>query len=76
MSADCHRIQDLVVRMQQAFLDSPALCLTLPQAQRRFGVSARTCEAVLGALAEASVLDRTPQGDYVRSFPRSARRAA
>jgi hypothetical protein len=26
------RIQDLVVRMQQAFLDAPALRLTLPQA--------------------------------------------
>jgi Fic family protein len=76
MIADCRRIQDLVVTMQQAFLDSPALCLTLPQAQRRFGVSARTCEAVLGALAEAGVLERTREGDYIRACPRSDRRAA
>ena len=76
MTADCRRIQDLVVAMQQPFLDTPELRLTLPQAQRRFGVSARTCEAVLGALAEAGVLDKTPQGEYIRSYPRSTRRAA
>jgi hypothetical protein len=76
MISDCRRMQELVVSMQQAFLDSPTLCLTLPQAQHRFGVSARTCEAVLGALAEAGVLARTPHGDYMRLFPRSIRRAA
>jgi len=38
------RIQDLVVRMQQAFLDTPAFRLTLPQARRRFATSAATCE--------------------------------
>ena len=70
------RIQDLVVRMQQAFLDAPAFKLTLPQARRRFATSAATCEVVLNVLVEAGVLSRTSQGQYVRHFPRSTRRAA
>lgn len=70
------RIQDLVVRMQQAFLDTPAFMLTLPQARRRFATSAATCEAVLNVLVEAGVLSRTSQGEYVRLFPRSTGRAA
>jgi hypothetical protein len=77
MIADRHRrTQDLVVTMQQAFLDSPALRLTLPQAQRRFARNAVTCEAVLNVLVEAGVLSRTTRGQYVRSFPRSTGRAA
>lgn len=77
MSADRRRrIQDLVVRMQQVFLDAPAFRLTLPQARRRFATSAATCEAVLNLLVEAGVLSRTSQGEYVRLFPRSIGRAA
>jgi hypothetical protein len=76
MIADRRHIEDLVVRIQEAFLETPALRLTVPQAQRRFAVDARGCEAVLGALAEAGVLARAPQGHYVRRFPSSARRAA
>jgi len=70
------RIQDLVVRMQQAFLDAPALRLTLPQARRRFSTSSDMSEAVLNVLVEASVLSRTPQGQYVRLIPRMTGRAA
>jgi hypothetical protein len=77
MTADRHRrIQNLVVRMQQAFLDAPALRLTLPQAQRRFFTSAATSEAILNVLVEAGVLSRTPRGQYVRLFPRSTGRVA
>ena len=76
MAVDCVRIQSLVVRMQQAFLDSPALSLTLPQAQRRFAVDATTCEAVLGALVSSGVLMTTAHGHYVRFYPRLAHGAA
>jgi hypothetical protein len=77
MTANRHRrIQNLVIRMQQAFLDTPDLRLTLPQAQRRFFTSAATSEALLNVLVEAGVLSRTPRGQYVRSFPRSTGRAA
>ena len=70
------RIQDLVGRMQQAFLDAPAFRLTLPQARRRFATNVATCEAVLNVLVEAGVLSRTSQGEYVRLFPHSTGRAA
>jgi hypothetical protein len=70
------RIQDLVVRMQQVFLDAPALRLTLPQARRRFSTSAVMCEAVLNVLVEAGALSRTSQGQYVRLVPRTTGRAA
>ena len=70
------RIQDLVVRMQQAFLDAPALRLTVPRARRQFSTSAAMCEAVLNFLVEAGVLSRTSQGQYVRLIPRTTGRAA
>lgn len=76
MNADRRRILDLVVTMQQAFLDTPALRLTVGQAQRRFGASGRRCRAVLDLLLESGVLDRTPQAQYVRLFPLAVRRAA
>jgi hypothetical protein len=76
MIADRRRIQDLIVKMQQAFLDTPALSLTLKQAQRRFAADALTCEALLGALVEAGVLTRTPRGHYSRWHPRSTESAA
>ena len=77
MTADRQRrIQNLVVRMQQPFLDAPALRLTLSQVQRRFFTSAITSEAVLNVLVEDGVLNRTPRGQYVRLFPRSTGRAA
>lgn len=74
MTANCRWIQALVMRIQNEFLENPALNLTLPQAQQRFGVDGITCGAVLGALLEASVLAKTPEGTYVRFFPRYAER--
>jgi hypothetical protein len=32
------RLENLVMRIQTAFLENPMLSLTLPAAQRRFGV--------------------------------------
>ena len=76
ISSRRRRIQDLVVRMQQAFLDAPALTLTLPQACRRFSTSGTMCAAVLNVLVEAGVLGRTSQGQYFRLIPRTTGRAA
>ena len=76
MAVDCSRIQSLVVSMQQAFLDAPALRLTRAQAARRFAVDGATCEAVLGALVSAGVLTTTSQGQYVRFYPRLTQKAA
>ena len=70
MNRNGGRIQALVMQMQNDFLDTPALALTVAQAQRRFGVDAATCEAILGALVDAHVLTLAPTGVYRRWFPR------
>lgn len=75
MTFTTRQIGSFVLRVQGAFLDSPALQVTVPQAQREFGMDAFTCRAVLGALVDAHVLARTPDGVYARHFPRQARAA-
>ena len=59
-----NRIERLVVQIQADFLDHPRLALTLPAAERRFGVDEVTCASVLGALVEARVLAHR-EGAYV-----------
>jgi hypothetical protein len=76
MSADRRRIEDLVVMMQDAFLDTPTLSLTRSQAQRRFALDAVTCQALLCVLVDTGVLTLTPPGRYARHYPRAARSAA
>jgi len=68
-------IENLVMRVQTAFLESPMLSLTLPEAQRQFGVDEVTCAAVLGALVDARVLIERG-GAYRRHLPRAAALAA
>jgi hypothetical protein len=72
MTPNAGRIEDLVMRMQGAFLASPALTLTLPSAERRFDADHVTCDAVLGVLVDAKVLTKRPDGSYARFFPRMA----
>ena len=69
-------IESRVMQIQTAFLENRMLSLTLPAAQRRFGLDGVTCAGVLGALAEARVLAER-EGAYRRYVPRPAvRRAA
>jgi hypothetical protein len=75
-TASCHQIGSLVIRIQNEFLETPGLALTPPKAQRRFGIDETTCDAVLGALADAHVLARSRDGAYVRHLPRPAAHAA
>lgn len=75
MTKSARKIETLVMQIQGEFLDTPSLRLTLPAAARRFGIDRVSCEAVLGALVDASVLFRTSNGAYVRLFPRLARAA-
>ena len=74
MTFDSNRIVALVMRVQDAFLETPALRLTLRDAERRFGADRDTCQAVLGTLVSSGVLARTDDGS-VRFFPRLARAA-
>jgi hypothetical protein len=76
MIATRGRIERLVIRIQTAFLENPDLALTLPTAEKRFGIDEVTCAGVLAALADARVLIER-DGVYRRRFPEpSARRAA
>lgn len=69
------RIEGLVMQMQSAFLDNPMLSLTLPAAQRRWGLDEGTCSGVLGVLVDAQVLTKR-DGVYRRKFSRLAVRSA
>jgi hypothetical protein len=69
------RIESFVMRIQTAFLENPTLSLTLPTAQRWFGMDEVTCAGVLGALVDARVLTEL-QGAYRRYLPRPAVRPA
>jgi hypothetical protein len=72
MSLSCGRISAFVTKIQNDCLNTPSMTLSLSQAQKRFGADAITCEAVLGARVDASVLARSSDGDYVRFFPRNS----
>ena len=65
-------IERLLMDIQEAFLDDPALTLTVTQAQRRFGADAAACEAILATLLDAGVLAQAPDGAYRRFVPRPA----
>ena len=71
MTPTPREIGSLVLHVQGAFLNRPALHLTLHQAEQAFGVDAVTCQAVLGTLVEAHVLDSTGDGIYSRHFPQA-----
>ena len=70
------RLENLVIRIQNDFLDHPTLALTSPMAQKRFGIDEHTCLGVFDALVEAHVLG--VQGETYRKLfhGRNAQRAA
>jgi hypothetical protein len=59
----------LVMRIQDEFLETPGLQLTIPQAGQHFGLDGVVCEPVLRVLADARVLAVTPEGAFTRFFP-------
>lgn len=63
-------VSALIVRVQRDFLNTPQLALTMPQAERHFGLDQPICEAAIHALVEARVLFRGRDGAYRRFFPR------
>lgn len=56
----------LLDRIRGEYLDLPGLKLTSPQAQRLWHLRERECEALLGALIEATFLCRRSDGRYAR----------
>ena len=75
MTPTRRHIEDLIIRIQNAFLSDPALVLTLPAAQKRFGVDGVTGAGVLDALVDAGVLT-IREGAYRRRFPTGIERRA
>jgi hypothetical protein len=69
MTATRQRITEILLRIQDAFLDTPGLMLTLQEAKLLFGVDEATCAAILETLTDSRVLGLTRNGAYVRQFP-------
>jgi hypothetical protein len=75
MTPTRRHIENLVMRIQSAFLYDPALTLTLSAARTRFGIDGVTCAGVLKTLVDAGVLT-IQEGTYRRYFPRPIERRA
>lgn len=63
---------DTIRRVRAEFLEMPGLKLTVPQAQRLWGVDRHTCEAVIHELTESRFLARTRDGAVVLRAATSA----
>ncbi len=59
-------IGELLLRVAGEYREMPGLSLTVPQAERLWGLDASTCATLLTALIERRVLTRTASGAYVR----------
>ena len=59
-------IGELLLRVEGEYREMPGLSLTVPQAERLWGLDASTCASVLTALIERRVLTRTASGAYLR----------
>jgi hypothetical protein len=65
------QLETLLMRMQDDYLSTPFLRLTVDEAERRFADNRDTCRAILETLADAQGLART--GDaYLRYYPPAA----
>ena len=56
----------MLQRIYGEFLEMPGLRLTCDQAQRLWGLDARTCRELLAFLVEVKFLCHTPNGAYAR----------
>ena len=67
MQPEQHRsIDEVLRRVQGAFLEMPGLGLTGAQARRLWGLDSAMCEALLGALVDAKFLFKTRDGSFMR----------
>jgi hypothetical protein len=58
--------RELMRRVEAEFGEMPGLSVTLPQAQRLWGMDYATCIAVFRVLTDRGVVRRTPRGQYIR----------
>ena len=59
-------IDDALQKIQGEFIEVPGLKLTVPEAQRLWGLERDTCDALLDALVDARFLCRTSDGAFIR----------
>ncbi len=59
--------ETLVHRVRGEFLEMPGLMLTLPQAQRLWGMERELCGRVVTTLIGSAFLRRTPSGVIMRA---------
>lgn len=59
-------LHDVLRRIEAEYQEMPGMCVTLPQAQRLWGLDTATCSFVLTTLVERRILRRTARGTYVR----------
>jgi hypothetical protein len=69
MTITRQQIGNTLIEIQSYFLAQPGPALTAEGAGRRFGRSVMLSCAVLDLLADAGVLDRSPDGTYSRRLP-------
>ena len=62
-------IGELLLRVEGEYREMPGLSLTVPQAERLWGLDASTCASVLTALIKRRVLTRTANGAYLDDPP-------
>jgi len=59
------RFDELIVRVRGEYREMPGLSLTLPQAQRLWGLEGATCQTLFERLVDARFLRRTRHGRFV-----------
>jgi hypothetical protein len=59
-------VKPLIDRVRSEFLEMPGLRLTIPQAQRLFGLDSSSCATVFDALTGDKFLTRGGDGRFAR----------
>ena len=60
------RFDELILRVRGEYREMPGLSLTVPQAQRLWGLEHSTCQTLFEHLVEARFLRSTRHGRFVR----------
>lgn len=61
------RLDDLIVRVRGEYREMPGLSLTVPQAQKLWGLEQTTCERLFDRLVEANFVRETRHGRFILS---------
>ena len=59
------RFDELIVRARGEYREMPGLSLTVPQAQKLWGLDRSTCHTLFERLVDARFVRQTPHGRFV-----------